>query len=265
MLALRLLLLFLASFGVLPCEALTRIATDETCYEPGDNIQVAFQTDDPTVHDWIAILPPDTALDPFAAHVTIDWTRTCGSKNCNQPVAAPSGSVGMATTHVVTGTWKVVLVTLGPGVWVGVAESQSFEMTSAAGGCSSSGGGGGGSTPQPTLSPTPRPTPTLAPTITQGVQTPVPTSVPINQGSSSISTDKSLYSSDENILVTFQYFNPRNDDWVGIYRASTPSNNLQEGEFWMWMCGGQGSLCTSAVSMDLRDNVTNENNCDLPL
>ena len=233
-------LLFLAlAVLVLPSEAITRIAADEDCYEPGETIHAAFQTDNPTVHDWIALVPADTALDPFAAHLTVDWMRTCGRKNCNQIVARSSGDVTLPTTLVSQGTWKVVLVTLGTGVWVGVAESQTFEMRSA-GACSS----GGGNRP-PTRAPTRRPT--LAPTRTDSAALTATPTNPQNQGSSSVSTNKRTYAANEKILVTFQNANPRSSDWVGIYSASTPSNNLLTGEFWMWVCGGQ-SQCASTVS-----------------
>ena len=86
-----------------------------------------------------------------------------------------------------------------------------------------------------------RSTPTLAPTVSA----PLP--------STFISTDALSYFSHEEIVVTFGNTNPRNGDWIGIFKASEPSNNLQEGEFWMWVCGGQ-NRCSSLVSCLWVDN-----------
>lgn len=233
---LRFLFLALTLFGLLPLsvEAITRVSTQKDCYEPGDiNIRINFQSDNPTIHDWVAIVPANAVLNPFDSSQSVDWSRTCGNKFCTVVAPRTAGTVTLPTNFVQQGTWKVILVSLGQGVWVGVAESQTFEMQTT-GTC------GGGN-------PAPVPQPTSPPTRTDTIS--MPTKAPVDAGTSSVSTNKVNYSFGENIRVTFQSANPRSDDWVGIVTSSTSSDNLVSGEFWMYVCGGQDD-CTSTVSVE---------------
>mmetsp|Transcript_5660 Transcript_5660/g.6210 ORF Transcript_5660/g.6210 Transcript_5660/m.6210 type:complete len:462 (+) Transcript_5660:123-1508(+) len=49
-------------------------------------------------------------------------------------------------------------------------------------------------------------------------------------------TNKKLYMFQESIQVIFDTENPRQGDWIGIYQASAPLNNLRDALFWMWNC-----------------------------
>ena len=87
----------------------------------------------------------------------------------------------------------------------------------------------------PVFSISSRPTPTPAPTRSA----PLP--------SNSISTNARSYLAHEDIEVTFRGINPRVGDFIAIFEASAPSDNLDQGEFWMWTCGGKNT-CSNAVS-----------------
>jgi len=144
------------------------------------------------------------------------------------------------STPLVEGSWKVFLVSLGTGVWNAVAETTTFELRTS-GQCNQS---------PPTIRPQPIPVP-ITPMPTFSPSTVVPT---LSQGlpdQVTVQTNKRSYAPSEDIIVTFEYENPRTDDWVGIYTFSTPSSNevSGNGEFWMWVCGGQASgACASTVS-----------------
>ena len=238
MFAIRTLVL-IASFALtLPStEAATRIATNKDCYEEGESISVTFQTDAPSLHDWVSILPPDATLDPFSAHVTVEWAYTCGSQTCNRSALRGTGNFNIATTLVPAGSWKVVLVTLGTGVWVGAAESSTFEVQPS-GQCTPSVEGSAPPTKPPTNFPTRSP-------VATGISTNAPT---VSKSDlDTIKTNKNSYEEGESILISFENTNPRIDDWVGIYASSVPSTQLRSGEMWMYLCGGQ-QACTSEVS-----------------
>lgn len=224
--------------------AATRIATNKDCYEQGEAIEVSFQTDNPTVHDWVAIVPSGTSLVPFPNSVISDWMYACGSKTCNRDTARGSGSLGMPSTPLTPGSWKVVLVTLGTGAWNAVAETNVFDFKS------SSQCVRNPITPQPTPRPVavPAPTtsmPTFSPfTVAPTRSRPLPTQA-------TVQTNKQQYAPNEEIVVIFEYPDPQADDWVGIYTFTTSSSNVVSGggAFWMWVCGGQVSgACSSAVS-----------------
>lgn len=218
------------------CGAVTRISTISDCFEDDEAIRIRFSMDTATSNDWIAVVPPGTSLDPFGAQVTIDWTYTCGTKVCNSLGTTTSrGIIDLDSSLIADGSWKIILVTPVSGAWVGVAQSDPFEVKSV-GGCSSS-------VAHPTSAPTN--TPAKEPPV-QSQPTIMPTFLPTISGTSSIFTDKQVYSANESIVVSFLNRNPQIGDWIGIYRSSTDKNGLFQGEMWMWICGGQGS-CSDLV------------------
>lgn len=93
-----------------------------------------------------------------------------------------------------------------------------------------------------------RTTPTLAP-VRPPPQTLAPTR-PAPLPESFIRTNERSYFAHEEIVVTFLNSNPRNGDWIGIFKESEPLNNLREGEFWMWVCGGK-DRCSGPVSCNV--------------
>eukprot|EP00977_Amphora_coffeiformis_P023731 scaffold14067_cov172-Amphora_coffeaeformis.AAC.3 len=237
--ALILKLLLILVVWVAPSDADARIVAKKDCFEAGEAIEVSFQYDTPTVHDWVAIVPPQTTLGTFPTNVVRQWLWTCGSRTCSRTGLRGSGSLTLDSQPLVEGSWKVFLVSLGTGVWDAVAETTAFELR-ARGQCAQN-----PPTPRPQPIPSP-PTPaptfspsTLAPTRSQGLPDQV-----------TIKTDKRSYAPNEDIIVTFEYENPRTDDWVGIYAFSTPSSGevSSSGEFWMWVCGGQASsACANTI------------------
>ena len=233
-------LLLILVVWVAPSNADARIVIKKDCYEEGEAIEVSFRNDSPTVHDWVAIVPPQTTLGSFPTNSVREWLWTCGSRTCNREGLRGSGSLTLDSTPLVEGSWKVFLVSLGTGVWNAVAETTTFELRTS-GQCNQS---------PPTIRPQPIPVP-ITPMPTFSPSTVVPT---LSQGlpdQVTVQTNKRSYAPSEDIIVTFEYENPRTDDWVGIYTFSTASSSevSGNGEFWMWVCGGQASgACARTVS-----------------
>lgn len=50
--------------------------------------------------------------------------------------------------------------------------------------------------------------------------------------------------------MEFEIDDPRQGDWVGIYDASVPLDNLHVAHFWLWVCDNQGNGigCNGRVS-----------------
>lgn len=224
---------------VRPTNGATDISVNKSCFERGESLTIDFETDNPTIRDWMAIVPPSTETDPFGAHVVTQWIGTCGRHVCS---GAPlsSGQITL-TPFVPNGDWVVVLITEGPHDWLGVASSDVFEIRSS-NGCPGAGVAPTPPTAQPVVS---SPQPVAAPTP----PTPSPTKSLSLSSKDTVSLDKSVYWAGENIVVSFSNKDPRPDDWVAIYFDSIPPDQLFRGEFWMWACGGQsGQGCQSPIS-----------------
>lgn len=78
---------------------------------------------------------------------------------------------------------------------------------------------------------------------------PTPTASSTSGKLLSISTDKSTYTFNSTVFVSFTNPQPRKDDFIAIYPVSTPSNSLFYGLFWLYTCNQrQGTGCRTAVS-----------------
>jgi hypothetical protein len=256
-------LLALLSGGSTGVDAVTTtpfIALSQTCYERRTRLDLVFQNDNPTDDDWIAIVPPATDMSPFTTHVVEHWVNTCGTQFCNGQ-ALSSGEISLRSRRIPDGSWKAILVSPGPNSWVGIAESNVFDLVPI-GDCppeeevleevETE------TTPAPSFAPPPPPEeeePSLSPTRSDGLSITT---------ENEVITDKVMYALGEPIVLTFTSTAPRNDDWVAIYPDSVSSNNLRQGELWQWVCGGQESggcsttLAQGTVQFNTGTNISDE-------
>jgi len=79
-----------------PTSCVSTIATKETCYENGDDIEIGFNNCDPTSVDWIGIFPARD--DVSNLRQPLAWLWVCGNQFCNNPVVS-----GEATLYKVSG------------------------------------------------------------------------------------------------------------------------------------------------------------------
>jgi len=82
------------------------IATDKTCYQNGENIQISFNNCEAEASDWIGIYRTSQGLSNLNQALT--WLWTCGNRLCNDAVS--SGEVIVDDASRRFGNFRAVLV-----------------------------------------------------------------------------------------------------------------------------------------------------------
>ena len=91
-----------------PSSCVSSIATTNTCYENGDDIEISFTNCDATSLDWIGIYPA-SSLDLSDIPATpLTWLWSCGNQFCSDPV---DGN-GEATIFNVSGFGEFIILLL---------------------------------------------------------------------------------------------------------------------------------------------------------
>jgi hypothetical protein len=92
------------------------------------------------------------------------------------------------------------------------------------------------------------------PSTPHTVPSPSPTKSPSECLGEEIVTDKSCFSLQEAISVSFQQCDPRGDDWIGIYPVGSDPLFLGENYFeWSWSCGDktcQGASMENTIEIN---------------
>ena len=215
----------------------------QSTYTAGDTITVHWTNHvDAENDDFFAVYP--ASVSPDRLRDGILWTWTCnhqqGNDGCDR-IPAPSGTVQLDATSVwnadsewplTPGTvYRVYLIrNLKTPFWEPLAVSERFRVVA-----------------PPSTSST-RDDDTVARPETASA---LPVSS-VTRGS--VRADRSVIPFGQAFTIHFSNTDlAREDDWIGIYRSSAPSDRLGVPLLWKWTCDRQGDECsTSRVTGQVR-------------
>ena len=114
-----------------PFSCVSSIATTNTCYENGDDIEISFNNCDATSLDWIGIYPASSLELSDISDNPLAWLWSCGNQFCSDPV---DGN-GEATMFNVSGFGEFIILLLrdnadGDGTFLAYGIGNTFRISS---------------------------------------------------------------------------------------------------------------------------------------
>ena len=111
-------------------ECVDSIEVDNECYSFGqDEISVSFVLCNETSQDWVGLYPSDSDIDNLDFPDDRQWQFSCGSQDCNEPIAIDTISMGSDTPP---GRYRAFLFSNEDGdqgaPYFGIASSQVFRV-----------------------------------------------------------------------------------------------------------------------------------------